>query len=168
MSCGKPCVWFSKKRCKQCATVEDVLAREEKINDRIIEEEDLSGLIADADAIFSKYIRLKYADKKGVVKCYTCDVKKHWTLMQCGHYIKRGHLYTRHDERNCRPQESWCNEAKKGNLAVFAQNLESETPGITDILREEVAVVYKPTREELRQVIAEYTPKVKSLLTKLK
>ncbi len=139
----------------------------EKENDKIVQEEDLSDLIADADAIFSQYIRLKYADSKGIVKCFTCNTFKHWTLMQCGHYIKRGHLYLRWDERNTRPQDSDCNEFKNGNIPVFTERLNAERNGITDILHEEMRIVHKPTREEIRQIISQYTPMVKQLKTKL-
>ena len=30
------------------------------------------------DAVFSEYIRRKYADKNGIVSCYTCGKKKFW------------------------------------------------------------------------------------------
>ena len=106
VSCGKPCVWFSKKRCKQCASVEDFGKRLEAANEKVFEEEDLSDLIEDADTIFSKFIRLKYADKAGKVVCYTCGKVRHWSLLQNGHYVKRAHLYLRWDERNCRPLRS--------------------------------------------------------------
>lgn len=167
-SCGKPCVWFSKKRCAQCAKIEDTQKKVEKDTEKMIKEEDLSGLIADADAIFSRYIRLKYADKFGMVKCFTCDSRKHWSMMQNGHYIKRGHLYLRWDERNCRVQDSSCNEGLHGNIAAFTANLEKESPGITDVLKEEMRLVHKPSRDEIRQVISEYTPKVNHLLHTLK
>ena len=129
----------------------------------MIEEEDLSGLIADADAIFSQYIRLKYANRVGIVKCYTCPIEKHWTLMQNGHYVKRAHLYLRWDERNCRVQCADCNEVLYGNMAEYTARLDQERDGITDILKDEMRLVHKPTREEIRQVIAEYTPKVAAL-----
>lgn len=168
VSCGRPCIWFSKKRCATCAKIETTQSRMEKETEKMIVEEDLSGLIADADAIFSQYIRLKYADKHGVVKCFTCNERKHWTLMQNGHYIRRGHLYLRFDERNCRPQDNDCNCMRDGNLAAFTLNMEQELPGITDILKEESRLVHKPTREEIRSIISEYTPKVKLLKLKLK
>ena len=166
-SCGKPCYWFSKKRCSQCAKVEDVQKRMEKETEKMIADEDLSDLIADADAIFSQFIRLKYADKNGIVKCFTCDIRKHWTLMQNGHYIKRGHLYLRWDERNCRPQDNNCNCLQDGNIGAFTINLEKECRGVTDILKSEMRIVHKPTRQEIREIIAEYTPKVKALKNQL-
>lgn len=167
-SCGKPCYWFSKQRCQDCARIEDTMKRMEQENEKVIQEEDLGDLIADADAVFSQFIRLKYADRRGYLTCYTCVTYKHWTMMQCGHYISRKHLFLRYDERNCRPQDQFCNEHEHGNLKVFTEELEFESPGITEILREESLLVYKPTREEIRQIIAEYTPKVKSLKSKLK
>jgi ribosomal protein L37E len=167
-SCGKPCYWFSKQRCSDCARVEDTMKRMEAESERVIEEEDLSGLIEDADIIMSRYIRLKYADKDGLVKCYTCDVKKHWSLMQAGHYVKRANLYLRWDERNLRPQESYCNEYLHGNMAEFTKRLDQECKGLPDILRADAVLVHKPTREEIRQIISEYTPKVKFLKSKLK
>ncbi len=167
-SCGRPCFWFSKKRCQTCTKMEETQKKMEKESDKIIQEEDLGDLIADADAIFSQYIRLKYADKDGIVACFTCGNKKHWTLMQNGHYIKRGHLCLRFDERNCRPQDHDCNEFKAGNLAEYTTRLEKEKPGITDILKEEMRLVHKPTREEIRLIINEYHPKVKALKQKLK
>jgi len=143
------------------------MALDEKEVNRVIQEEDLSGLISDADAIFSQYIRLKYADPYGIVDCYTCGNKKHWTLMQCGHYVKRAHLYLRWDERNVRVQDADCNEFKAGNMPVFTKRLEGEYPGIVEILNEEMRLVHKPTRDEIRQIIATYTPKVKELKRKL-
>lgn len=160
-SCGHDKPIFSKGRCQGCARIEDALARNEK---DIENEEGLPELISDADAIFSKYIRLKYADtESGMVKCYTCEHVKMWTQMQCGHYVTRGCLYLRWDERNCRPQDDRCNVHKRGNLAIFGQNLERENPGITLIMEEEKRLIHKPTREEIRAVISEYTQKLSKL-----
>lgn len=72
-------------------------------------------------------------------------------------------MYLRFDERNCRPQCSDCNESKYGNMAEFTRRLELQNNGIIDILTEESRLVHKPTREEIRQVIATYTPLVKHL-----
>ncbi len=165
--CGKPCYPFSKGRCQRCATTENTMKRMEELNNQAVDKEDLSSLIQDADAIFSQYIRLKYAYKDGTVKCYTCPHRNKWTKLQNGHYVRRGHLLLRFDERNCRPQCETCNQFKHGNLKVYADNLEKEKPGITDILFEESVLVHRPSRDEVRQIIAEYTPKVKLLNQKI-
>lgn len=75
------------------------------------------------DAIFSLYIRQKYADQNGMVKCYTCTTVKHWKEMQNGHWIPRNNLATRFSEENCRVQCVGCNMFQKGRPDVFAVNL---------------------------------------------
>jgi ribosomal protein L37E len=166
-SCGRVDYHFSRGRCAQCAKVEDFAARLEKENEKVIEEEDLGDLIADADAIFSQFIRLKYADNTGHEHCFTCSVKKHWSMMQNGHFMKRAHLYLRWDERNCRPQCQQCNELYYGQMAEYSIRLDQECKGLPDILRAEATLVHKPTRDEIRQVIAEYSPRVTQMKAKL-
>lgn len=166
-SCGKSCYVFSKGRCEHCAKIEDTLARDERETEKVIQEEDLSGLIEDADTIFSQYIRLKYTNERGMAKCYTCPEVKHWTMLQNGHYVKRAHLYLRWDERNCKPQCRTCNEFHSGNMIVYREELEKESPCITDILYDEMRIVHKPSREEIRQIISQYTPLVKALKKKI-
>lgn len=166
-TCGKSEYIFSKGRCELCARIEDTLVRDEKETEKVIQEEDLSGLIQDADAIFSQYVRLKNANKVGIVKCFTCPMEKHWTLMQNGHYIKRSHLRLRWDERNTRVQCPNCNEHLHGNMPAYTKNLELDSPGITEILQEEMRIVYKIGREEIRQIVSQYSPLVAQLKKKL-
>lgn len=78
------------------------------------------------DTVFSQYIRQKYADEDGMVKCYTCSTVKHWKEMQNGHWIPRHNLATRFDENNCRVQCVACNMFQKGMPDVFAVNLIKE------------------------------------------
>jgi hypothetical protein len=124
---------------------------------------EFSSLVADLDAVFSKYIRHKYANKDGMVKCYTCDAVEPIGLIENGHYIPRGHMYLRWDERNCRAQCNICNCMKHGNIPAYTKALESEFPGITDILMGESRTVYKWAREELKSLIGEYSLKLKQL-----
>lgn len=161
LKCGCFDYNFSRGRCRNHAVIEDALIRMNEVNES--EEEGLSDLIHECDALFSKYIRLKYADKQGMVKCFTCDTVKHWTEMQNGHYVGRGSMFLRFDERNCRPQDEYCNCHKHGNLLVFAKNLELEYNGITEILYEEAKTIYKYTREELRLLKIDLTNKIKNL-----
>ena len=86
----------------------------------------VAKLKKELDNIFSKYIRLKYADKNGMVKCYTCSTIKHWKEIQNGHWIPRNNLATRFDEDNCRPQCVGCNMFNKGRPDEFAVNLQKE------------------------------------------
>lgn len=155
--CGKPKYIFSRGRCKDCARIED----HQPIDDH--SDNEFPELIKECDDLFSKYIRLKYADKDGNVECYTCGAKKHWTILQNGHYIPRGCYFLRFDERNCRPQDEDCNVYKRGNLAVYSQRLEQEHPGITEILDQEQWTAYKFTRDELLRMKAELKKKISYL-----
>lgn len=83
-------------------------------------------LIKEADKAYSTYVRLKYADKDGMVKCYTCDDVYHYKKLQCGHYISRLFKYTRWDLNNLRPQCFYCNMRRAGCAFIFRQNLVDE------------------------------------------
>ncbi|MEM3609750.1 MAG: recombination protein NinG [Candidatus Anstonellales archaeon] len=75
---------------------------------------------------FSKYIRQKYADINGNVRCYTCGQIMPWQESQCGHGISgRGNAIL-FDEELCRPQCKRCNIFLYGNLDVFHTKLIKE------------------------------------------
>lgn len=160
-SCGKDSQIFSKGRCQDCARIEDALA----LNEKEIEKTDgLPELLEEAWVLVSRYVRLSAADVNGNCKCYTCDWVGRWQDCDAGHYIPRGNMLLRFDvTRNIRPQCQICNRHKRGNRAVFAQNLEKEHPGIVDIITEESLLVYHITRDEVRQTISEYTQKLSQL-----
>ena len=164
LACGHYDFPFSKNRCQQCSKVESFNARQEK---EISQTEGLPDVIADLDAIFSTYVRLKYADKYGMVKCYTCPTVLHYLKIQAGHYISRKTLYLRWDLRQVKPQCVTCNCINHGMQIEFAKQLEKESPGITEILYEEKQIIYKPTVTELKAHIAEYSEKVFELKAKL-
>jgi len=166
--CGLDKFIFSRGRCADCARIEDTIARDEKETEEVIKEEDLSGIIEDADTIFSQFIRLKYANERGLVRCYTCGIEKHWTMTDNGHYISRSHLRLRWDERNCRPQCRVCNQSKYGEHAKYMEALDKESPGLPEYLYDEMKIVHKVSRDEIRQIISDYTPKVKALKNKYK
>lgn len=157
VSCGKPCVWFSKKRCVTCSKVESAMAQDEK---EVMAEDGLPELIDDLDRLTSQYVKLKYLGKNGLIKCYTCPSELPVKEIDCGHYISRSCMYLRFDLRNLRPQCHTCNRSKYGKAAVFAQNLEIEFPGVTDILLEESRIVYKWSRSELKNLINELSQKI--------
>ena len=80
----------------------------------------------DLDAIFSKYIRLKYSDENGNVACYTCGKVMHWKQIQNGHFISRQYLATRWHEDNCRPQCVGDNIFGNGKPLDFEERLKEE------------------------------------------
>jgi hypothetical protein len=88
-------------------------------------------LKAKAWRLFSEYIRRKYADKEGFVRCYTCGKSLYWhgEGMQCGHGVSgRGNsvllgLPGSDQEKICRPQCYGCNVGRGGNYEVFIPKL---------------------------------------------
>ena len=85
----------------------------------------LSKLKKDLDAIFSKYIRQKYA-RNGICYCFTCNKPMTIAQAQNAHFISRQFLATRWDENNCRPCCVGCNVFGKGQLLIFEENLIAE------------------------------------------
>jgi len=68
------------------------------------------------DKVFSEYIRRRDADMDGMVKCCTCNTKKHWKKMDAGHWIRRSKsLITKYHEKNCHAQCIPCNQFREGN-----------------------------------------------------
>jgi hypothetical protein len=167
LKCGHYDYAFSKGRCKQCATIQDTTKR---IAEYEMEEdaESWTNLRDDLDAVFSRYIRTKYANEQGIVKCYTSGKPLTIAESQCGHFIPRVHLATRWDERNCRPQSQHDNEFLQGNLAVFAAKLEAEQKGIVDELKQLTKERTKIGVSELKELLIQYRHKLKLAQLKLK
>lgn len=61
------------------------------------------SLIQIADAFFSKLVRVSRANETGAVQCICCGHSFHWMLVDCGHFITRGHMGLRYDLDNCWP-----------------------------------------------------------------
>ena len=75
---------------------------------------------------FSIYIRLRYANKKGVAKCYTCGKTFLIKDLQAGHAIMGRSNAVLFNEEIVRPQCQRCNVWLGGNLGVFVKNLIEE------------------------------------------
>lgn len=120
----------------------------------------ISQLKHKLDAIFSQYIRQKYA-KDGKVACFTCSRIGHIKEMQCGHFVSRSYLATRFDERNVRVQCVGCNVFGGGKVAIFAINLEKEKKGIVQELyrKSQEITKYYPYSDKIK----EYEEKLKNL-----
>lgn len=75
----------------------------------------------ETDGVFSKYIRLKYADPDGFVSCITCGLRKRYKDgMQAGHYVTRTCNQLRYSEKNVYPQCIGCNLFKEGVKDTYA------------------------------------------------
>lgn len=119
------------------------------------------SVIEDLDEVVSKIVRMKYANTKGIVDCYTCSWSGNWKHLDCGHFISRSKLWLRWDFRNLRPQCKKCNQMLYGNVAVFSEKLNDEFPGVVDQLIEESKFIYKPGETELKELLISMREKLK-------
>lgn len=116
------------------------------------------------DKLASEYIRRRYADRYGMVKCYTCGAKHHWKDMDNGHFIKRGHMQTRWELDNMRPQCRKCNRLLNGNYEVYTKRLTMELG--KERIMEMWNLAYrggKMSQLELELILEKYKKLLKSL-----
>jgi hypothetical protein len=116
------------------------------------------------DNIFSRFVRLSDAHKRGILVCFTCRRPLEWAQSQCGHYISRGHKAVRFDENNCRPQCFFCNAMRQGEAFLFREHLVDEV-GLPEVERLEAEALQttKRTSEWYHEKIAHYTEQVRRL-----
>lgn len=127
------------------------------------DDEDVATLKKDLDLIFSRWLRYSAVEEDGLCTCFICGWRDYAQNMDAGHYIKRGNSFLRFDTRNVTVNCKTCNQYKKGNLIAYSKKLEEKSPGITEILLEESNIVYKFSRDELKQLISEYSQKLLAL-----
>ncbi len=70
-------------------------------------------LIKELDAWFSRFIRLRDADKEWICSCITCGIRIERKKMHNCHFIWRGNYRYRRDENNCNAGCNSCNTYHK-------------------------------------------------------
>jgi hypothetical protein len=121
--------------------------------------ETVQDYIKMAQIIFNKYIRLR--DKGNV--CISCQKKP--LKENAGHFFNaNNHYNVRFDERNVNLQCEHCNTYLSGNLIEYQRNLIHKI-GIESYneLEAEARKTRKFTKDELKEIIAEYKKKCKEL-----
>ena len=116
-------------------------------------------LVKKLDAIFSEYIRRRYA-RNEIATCVTCGKKDHWKKLQAGHFMSRKHYSTRWDEDNVEVQCSACNVFRYGEQYLFAKYLGNEK---ADMLLAKSRETVKFSDPELQEMIDIYKNKVSLL-----
>lgn len=112
----------------------------------------------------SEYIRRKYADSNGMVRCVTCGVVKHWKDMQAGHFIDGRTNAILFDERGIHPQCYACNIMKHGNKVEYFKFMElNYGRTLIDELCIQSKKTVKFTTWELEDMIKKYDEKIKLL-----
>ena len=117
-----------------------------------------------ADKWFSIYIRLRDSDENGICKCITCNTRKFWRQMDCGHYVKRSHQGARFHEKNCASQCQECNWLKQGNDAVYKEVIiERYGQQTHDLLKFAEHHTTKHSKLEIDLIAKEYQKKAMAL-----
>ena len=81
-------------------------------------------IIDQFDAIFSRYIRMRDSDDKGIVTCPLCWKKLPRKKAQNMHFIKRGVLKYRFDEDNCHAGCKRCNVMLDWNYIEYTRRMQ--------------------------------------------
>lgn len=165
-SCEKMEYLFSHGLCQQCAKIlsSKLLDKREKEQE---DTESVAILKKDVDILFSKVVRLRVADRIGICTCYICGIFEYWIHMQAMHYVHREDSSLRYHFKNVRCGCKKCNEYLDGNLAEYAKKLDAEEPNLSEWLYLEGKQPYKFTRDELKQMIADFSREIRLLQNKL-
>lgn len=110
-------------------------------------------LVKKLDAVFSIYIRRRYA-VNDIAKCVTCGKEDYWKSLQCGHFMSRKHLSTRWHEDNCQVQCAGCNVFRYGEQYKYSLYLGNK---LSEQLHIESKKIRKFTDVELQELIEHYT-----------
>ncbi len=116
-------------------------------------------IVAKLDAIFSEYIRRRYAVNE-VAECVTCGKKDHYKSLQAGHFISRKQYATRWDEDNVQVQCVACNVYRYGEQYKFGLYLGAEK---SQELLQKSRQTIKYLDYELQEMIEIYKHKVAQL-----
>ena len=116
-------------------------------------------LVKKLDAVFSEYIRRRYA-KNDIAECVTCGKKDHWKKLQAGHFMSRKHYSTRWDEQNVQVQCNACNVFRYGEQYKFSLYLGKE---LSDELYLKSHQTVKFSNIDLQDMIDVYKEKLMNL-----
>lgn len=117
----------------------------------------LKSLRAKLDKVFSIYIRKRDA-KNGYARCVTCGREYTWQEGHAGHFIKRQHLATRYDPRNCHFQDAYCNTYRGGALIEYTLYMQKRYgQAVIDELMELKRTTVKYTRSDYEAMIERFS-----------
>lgn len=119
-------------------------------------------LVKKLDAIFSRYIRLRYT-AKWLCMCVTCKESKRPEEMQNWHYITRGNYKYRRHEANCHPQCYKCNCILNWNYKQYTLYMIDRygRVGVQSMIEDKELIKIKTY--EIEEMIQKYTQLVKEL-----
>lgn len=159
--CGKQFNSPMQKRiCYSCQRTAERLKKEErakrklerKLNSKKYQKREWKKLHKKAWKIFSYYIRNKDA-LNGCNSCYTCGKIERSEELEAGHFI---HGKLDFDERNIKPQCTYCNKYLHGNLAIYGIKLSQELgdKGMKQLELDSNTISY--SKDDLENIIKKY------------
>lgn len=174
--CGRERFIFSNGNCDNCAKLEawKKSDKEKKRAPKVgrnqrarISPEGKSArqlLIQQLDRKFSEFIRLRDTGKQNVGRCISSGKFITYETSDAGHFIGRGNMAVRWDERNVNAQGRQDNRFREGNRVGYLDGLrEKYGPGIVEELEILSKIGKGPDTLQMRAMLADYTEKVKSL-----
>ena len=125
------------------------------------------------DKAFSRFVRLSCADEFGMINCITCNKRKLWNEVDCGHFQTRA----KHSVRwlyepengliNAAAQCKGCNMSNGGHSYQFGKKIDAlYGSGQADIVIQMSNVIHKYTIQELRDLTSSFEARAKSMLEK--
>lgn len=115
------------------------------------------GLFKKAWKVFSEWVRQRGADKDGINTCVTCGKRDHWKNMHASHFYHGKGWLSYMEEKNVWACCVKCNTYLGGNLIEYSEFLRKKYGNeIVDTLRELRHTPWKPSREDLQDIIKRY------------
>lgn len=81
-------------------------------------------LIRELDSVFSQFIRLRDCNSKWIVVCPLCWARMPWKKAQNMHFVSRGNMKHRYDEKNCHAGCMRCNVYLNGNYIAYTRRMQ--------------------------------------------
>lgn len=114
-----------------------------------------------ADRYFSKYIRERDTDHRGIGHCITCKKPVSKKNADCGHFIRRDRQATRYDEKNAHLQCRKCNRFQSGNQYEHAKAIDEKYgEGTSDELLQKSKMRCKRIQRDFEYLAKEYKEKL--------
>lgn len=119
-----------------------------------------------------KLARLKAADDSGYCQCVTCGITKHWSEMDGGHFIDKGHSSRwALEEENVHPQCKGCNGfgMKFGTARYSYQNymIDMYGKGFVDHMLATTKEVHKLYKADYVEMLKDWNAQIKEHLVRV-
>jgi len=124
------------------------------------------------DKAFSRFVRLSCADEYGMINCITCDKRKMWNEVDCGHFQTRAKLSVRWLYEppliNASAQCKGCNMSNGGHSYQFGKKIDAlYGSGSADTVVFMSNQIRKYTVQELRDMASSFEARAKAILKEI-